>query len=259
MKQTPKISIQFVPRNKGNFVEQASRFLKQTKQTKQNNTRFTIDNIKETKTLGFIFKYFRNQRFVLDIPFITLYYKDAIWTSGTEVDELTVGALHRIIGSPKPFRLEYWFNPEIFTTAAAVAVPPPKSPKEKMDESFDIDPNDFDWDDPNDVFRSSSPPPRPTYFDDEDEADFFKLPSPLWSPSREDPSEESSSKRNRIECKICFETNKPLSTCAGCKKAIYCGTACQRKDWKMSHSLVCSFFSSCSKTGTQGTSGDKST
>ncbi|EUC54469.1 MYND finger protein [Rhizoctonia solani AG-3 Rhs1AP] len=55
-----------------------------------------------------------------------------------------------------------------------------------------------------------------------------------WSERREAPSEKPT-----MVCWACGGPGKPtLSACSGCKKARYCSTACQQRDWK-SHKVDC--------------------
>jgi len=40
-------------------------------------------------------------------------------------------------------------------------------------------------------------------------------------------------------CFRCLSPSEHLSKCAGCKRAVYCGKACQNQDWQVQHKKDC--------------------
>lgn len=231
--------------------------------------------LRPSKTLGFLFNFMRNRWLNgSGKPVIILSYKDKVWTSGTPFENMTVGEIYKSVGSPETFRVEYSFNLN--------DIPPPPRRDSILYDPSDLPPFDFEDlpddslfldpyfqkkedDDPLFLDPDADFPPIPDDPDfdidlglDKSEQDEYslRLPSPLWEFDRSSSQEGASSKRHRIECKICFEKNKALYKCEQCKTAIYCSVQCQKKDWKASHKSSCSSSSSSSSSsgvGTQGT------
>ena len=50
----------------------------------------------------------------------------------------------------------------------------------------------------------------------------------------------SLSKLNRCNYCMTYDTMATFKACAGCKKAYYCDTECQKEDWKSTHKKLCS-------------------
>lgn len=205
--------------------------------------------LRPSKTLGFIFDFMRKRWLNgSEKPVIILSYKDKKWASGTPFEDMTIGEIYKSVGSPEVFRVEYSFNllpppPRRDTILYDPSDLPPFDFEDLPDDSLFLDPYFQKKEDDDDPLF----PPIPDFGLDKSEQEEYSLslPSPLWEPS----------KRHRIECKICFEKNKPLYKCAQCKTAVYCSAQCQKKDWKASHKSSCSSSSSSSSSGvgTQGT------
>lgn len=52
-----------------------------------------------------------------------------------------------------------------------------------------------------------------------------------------------------IGCLCCGEMSTGLMTCSRCKIALYCGTDCQKKDWKCRHTVCCTLLQRNNKAG----------